>query len=386
MRIALLSHLASRSSPTGAEHSLALLARGLVDHGWEVHLATPGPWALAPQLAAAGIRVAEIPVRMCWLVQPEPQPALLQLLRLIRWAWPRRGRSRLRRWLDGVAPDVVHVNCLPHLSGAAVARAAGLPVVWHVREILPPGARRRAFARRLGRDAARVVAVSRAVAGWLEAEGLGGRTEVVLNGVEAPQRAPDRDAARRELGLDPSATVVAWLGQLLPHKGAAETVAAVERSRSAGVPLELVVAGAGSARGRARLESALDGKPWARLAAPQPDPWRVLAAADLVAVTPTAPDPLPRVVMEAMAMGRPVVAFATGGVPEMVEDGVTGVLVAAGDVAALAAEMVVLGRDADRRRTLGEAGARRARMELGLERHIERMEALLRRQAAGGAA
>ena len=381
MRVALLSHLASTQAPTGAEHSLALLACGLARRGHDVHVAAPGRWALAPELEAAGVRVTEIPVRMCWLVQPEPQPALAQALRFVRWAVPDPGVGRLRRWLEDLAPDVVHVNCLPHLGGAAAARVAGLPVVWHVREILPPGVRRRAFARRLRRDADCVVAVSRAVASWLEMEGLGDRLGVVHNGVEVPRKLPVCEEARRELGLDPDATVAAWLGQLLPHKGALEAVEAVERARRTGPPLELVLAGSGSGRARARLAAALAARPWARLVPPQAGPWKVLAAADLVAVTPTAPDPLPRVVMEAMAAGRPVVAFASGGVPEMVEDGVTGVLVPAGDVAGLGAAMAELAADSDRRRSVGEAAGRRARAEFGLDRHVERMEAILRRHS-----
>ena len=78
-----------------------------------------------------------------------------------RWAGARGGRARLRAELAAWNPDVVHVNCLPHLDGAAAARATGRPVVWHLREILPPGTRRRWFARALRRDATRLVAVWR---------------------------------------------------------------------------------------------------------------------------------------------------------------------------------------------------------------------------------
>ena len=381
MRVALLSHLASTQAPTGAEHSLALLARGLAERGHDVHVAAPARWALAPQLEAAGVAITELPVRMCWLVQPEPQPALAQAIRLLRWGLPDPGLGRLRRWLEDLMPDVVHVNCLPHLGGAAAAQVAGLPVVWHVREILPPGVRRRAFARRLRLDADCVVAVSRAVASWLEMEGLGDRLEVVHNGVEAPAEPPSREAARAELGLNPDVSLVVWLGQLLPHKGATETVAAVELARRSGVPLELLLAGPGSGRERTRLETALAGRNWARLASPQPNPWSLLAAADLVAVTPTAPDPLPRVVMEAMAAGRPVVGYAIGGIPEMVEDGLTGLLVPAGDIAGLAAALASLAADAGRRRELGERAGRLAREEFSVARHVGRMAEVLRRHA-----
>ncbi len=73
-----------------------------------------------------------------------------------------------------------------------------------------------------------------------------------------------------------------------------------------------------------------------RLVPPQPEIWPLLAAVDVAAVTTLWPDPLPRVVMEAMAVGKPVVAYDGGGVPEMVVDGETGVLCASGDVDGLA--------------------------------------------------
>ena len=160
MRVAQLSHLASATAPTGAERSLALLALALFARGHEVAVATPGPWALSDELKAAGVSVTPLPVRPCWLVQYGPQPLWRQVARGVRYAFPDSGGRRLRAWLSELAPDVVHVNCLPHLRGAAAARSLGLPVVWHIREMLPSGRRRRWFAHRLRADATRIVAVS----------------------------------------------------------------------------------------------------------------------------------------------------------------------------------------------------------------------------------
>ncbi len=148
MKIALLSHLASPTAPTGAERSLGLLALGLSARGHEVAVAAPGPWALTAELEAGGVRVTQVPVKQCWLVQYGPQPLWLQTVRGLRFAWPDPGSRGLRKWLSEFMPDVVHVNCLSHLRGAAAARSLGLPVVWHLREILPQGPRRRWFAGR----------------------------------------------------------------------------------------------------------------------------------------------------------------------------------------------------------------------------------------------
>jgi glycosyltransferase involved in cell wall biosynthesis len=387
LKLALLSHLASPAAPTGAEHSLALLARGMAAHGHEVAVSVPGDWALRDELEEAGIEVATIPVRPCWLVQYEPQPPWRQMARALRYAVPDPGAGRLRAWLAELQLEVVHVNCLPHLRGAAAARSSGLPVVWHVREMLPPGPRRRWFARRLRRDATRIVAVSEAVAGWLREEGLGDLVEVVHNGVAAPAELPDRAAGRAKLGLPPDGCVVGLFSQLVVHKGALDFVRAAQLAAEQEERLWFLIAGRGSRAFVALLEHEIaDGPAAGRILVvpPQPGIWELLAAVDAAAITTLWPDPLPRVVMEAMATGLPVVGYTGGGVPEMVVDGETGLLVEPGDVGSLAESFARLAADPDLRRQLGEAGARRAAELFSVKRHLDRMEAVLAATAERG--
>ena len=106
-----------------------------------------------------------------------------------------------------------------------------------------------------------------------------------------------------------------------------------------------------------------------------------MALADVVCLASLAPDPLPRVVLEAMAAGRPVAAFRSGGTAEMVEDGRTGFLADVGDVKALASIWVRLARDRELRLAVGRAAALRARAAFSSDRHLDRMEALLYRAA-----
>jgi starch synthase len=82
------------------------------------------------------------------------------------------------------------------------------------------------------------------------------------------------------------------------------------------------------------------------------------------------------VALEAMGRGRPVIASAVGGLPEIVDDGRTGMLVAAGDVEALAAAIAELASDPGRASAMGAAGRARALAEFSQERCTERIEAL----------
>lgn len=372
LSIAFLSHVASPRAPTGAERSLTLLASGLGERGHRVAVVVPGESVEASGLRAAGVEVRRIPSRACWLAYHDPRPWPLAAAKWLRYAWPQSAALRIRRFLERFAPDVVHVNCLPHLRGARAAAASRRPVVWHVREILPPGARRRWFAAALGRRATRIVAVSEAVARGLREEGLGERLVVVPNGVSG---APPRQAAARE------AVTVGLIGQLVPHKGALEFVEAGRRAAAHERSLDFLVAGDGPQRFRDRVAEAIGASGAAdrfRLPPPEPTGAGLLAACDVICLATRTPDPFPRAVLEAMAAGKPVVAYRSGGTPEMVRDGETGILVEPGDVEGLARAFVALGRDAARRAALGEAGSRRARAEFSLERHLDRMEALFR--------
>jgi glycosyltransferase involved in cell wall biosynthesis len=385
MRIAMLSHLASPAAPTGAERSLALLALGLSAKGHDVAVASPGQWALREELEAGGVSVTTVPVRQCWLVQYGRQPVWRQAARGLRYAWPDPGFRGLQRWLGELAPDAVHVNCLSHLRGAAAARSLDLPVVWHLREILPPGRRLRWFAGRLRSGATRIVAVSEAAAAWVREEGLGDRVEVVYNGVDRPPAQFDRSALRDRFGLPPNAVVVGLFSQLVAHKGAFDLVRAAHAAVSENPGLHFLIAGHGPESFVDELRGEIAAGPAGgqiHLVPPQPEIWELLVAVDMLALPTQWPDPLPRVVMEAMASGRPVVAADSGGVPEMLIDGETGLLCQPGDVQDLTRAILEMAGDESLRSRCGEAGRNRARELFSVAIHVERMEAILEQAAS----
>jgi glycosyltransferase involved in cell wall biosynthesis len=203
---------------------------------------------------------------------------------------------------------------------------------------------------------------------------------VVHNGVAAPVELPDRAAARAKFGLPSDGFVIGLFSQLVAHKGALDFVRAAHVVAEQEDGSWFLVAGRGSRAFVALLEHEIAHGPAAgriRVVPPQPGIWELLAAVDAAAITTLWPDPLPRVVMEAMAVGLPVVGYGGGGVPEMVADGENGLLVETGDIDALAAACARLGRDAELRRRLGAAGARRAAELFTVERHLDRMETVL---------
>jgi glycosyltransferase involved in cell wall biosynthesis len=149
--------------------------------------------------------------------------------------------------------------------------------------------------------------------------------------------------------------------------------------------MRFVVAGAGPSEfleSVRREIAAGEGAARFHLLPPRASTAELLAASDLACLCTTTPDPLPRTVLEAMAAGLPVAAFRSGGTPEMVLDGESGLLVDVGDVEGLAGAMARLAGDAALRASMGAAGGARALESFSVEHHVNRMWAVLTRAAA----
>ncbi|MEP0773164.1 MAG: glycosyltransferase family 4 protein [Acidobacteriota bacterium] len=373
-RVVLTGHLASREAPTGAERSLALLAAGLARRGHRVTVLAPGPWCLSGELEEAGVQVRVVPTRPCWLTYWGSRPLPVVLWKGVRCAAAMRAVTRLAAALAELQPDVVVVNCLPHLAAAAAARRLGRPWLWYLREILPPGWRRRYFARRLVASGAVLVGVSEAVRAWVVGEQPSALVDVVYNGVPIPAEVPEAPAVRLALGLPEGGVWVGYLGQLAPHKGVRLFLESVAQASAAVRGLRALVAGPGSSRQQRQVQR------WGRqllgerctVLPPQQEVVPLLAACDVVCVPTLTPDPAPRVVLEAMAVGRPVVASSSGGIPELIRHGLTGWLLTKGEE--LPEALVRVGGDATLRQRMGQAGRRRAAEWFSLERHVTCVE------------
>lgn len=209
-----------------------------------------------------------------------------------------------------------------------------------------------------------VVVPSQAMSRFLRAHGLpASRVHVVPNGIDLPA-AP---AARREPAVA-GPLVIGVAANLEYHKG---IDVLLEACALAGRPLRLEVLGDGTWRSRLeRLASAR--RVDARFSGHVDDVEARFGGMDVLAV-PSRAENFPVSVLEAMAAGLPVVATRVGGLPELVVDGETGMLVDPDDPAALAEALDSLAADPDRRRALGESGGRRVAALFGADRMAARM-------------
>ena len=276
--------------------------------------------------------------------------------------------------------DLVHVHwVVPNGPiGALAARRRGLPLVISLHgSDLSVAQRSRWMGRAARWSFARAAAVTAPSIDMLErAQRLGatGRLELAPYGVDPDVFRPDERAARgirEKLGLNAEHVVVLGVGRFIGVKGFEYLVDAVARARAATESVTLVLVGDGDLadelRARAARSGLGDGVIFAGMVSPS-EVAGYLAAADLVVVPSVHHDGyvdgLPNVALEAMGAGKPLVATRVGGLPQVVDDGRTGLLVAERDAEELARAILELVGDADLRRRMGDAA--RARIEEGL--------------------
>ena len=295
---------------------------------------------------------------------------------------------RLRRALGSARPDIVHVHSRRGADLYAGLASIGAP--WPAvlsrrvdhRKIAP-------WARIKYRPYAAIVAISRAVERELvEHVGLPSeRVHVIPSTV--PPYASDasstaaRTDARRALvaavGLPPDALIAAVIGQLISRKGHRVLLAALPDVLARHPRWHVVLFGRGALEAQLRRDIArvgLDGR--VHLAGFRAELAAWLPGIDLV-LHPALKEGLGLAVLEAMSAGVPVVASAAGGLLDVVEDGVSGLLVPAGDVEAWSRAAERLLTDAGERERLGVQGRRRVLDSFGVERMVDAHLELYRR-------
>lgn len=202
---------------------------------------------------------------------------------------------------------------------------------------------------------------------------------VIPSGVELDpylQSDESRNAIRKELAIPEEAPVVGFIGRFAEVKGPDQALEVMAKVQELVPAVHFLFVGDGEMRPALEAQTkklGLDGNiHWTgwRNDVPQ-----LMKAMDLFLLT-SRNEGQGRVLVEAMATGLPVVAMATGGVSEVVVNGETGILTAAGDVTASAESVVALLQDGDMRRVMGDKGRERAQRHFSVDEMIRRLEGL----------
>jgi glycosyltransferase involved in cell wall biosynthesis len=332
-------------------------------------LAPPPDGPLAAELTDAGIAVERV---------ARPRPGVD--LRLI---------VRLARWLRAHRVELVHThNRMALIYGAPAARLAGAAVVHTKHGNNPKGGTRLVAGNLAGRLVDAFVAVSEETAAFARKrkEIAERKLSVIANGIELSRFFPDpaaRARVRGELGIAADAWVVGTVGRIAGEKNQAMMVRALAPALGPGA--HLVIAGDGPLMpALAAQVGALAAAAAIHLLGVRRDVPQVLCALDAFVLSSDT-EGLPLVVLEAMATGLPVVSTRVGGVPNVIDDGVTGLLVPVGDEAALGAAVAGLAADRARCAAMGAAAREAAVTRYSAERMQRDYLALYARVLAGRA-
>jgi glycosyltransferase involved in cell wall biosynthesis len=370
----------------GAQRRLLDLAPRLHDLGFRLTLASP-PGELEQTWLELGLPTEQLVlpphegVRAEDGGRPGPGPLVREASALARSTAVIARRARRH--------DLVQSHSLyAHLETAAAGRLSRRPVVLDVHDIVNPGLGRTLLSA-AARAATATIANSAATAAMVG--GVDARGVVVVNpGVDLDvfRPAPPDPSLRASLSADPDAPLVGILGRVDPRKGVDDLVEAMAKLAAGGRRACLAVVGrefVGSADWgralRARAGELLGDR--VRFVGPSDRPDQVLRALDVL-VNASHHEPFGRTILEAQASGTPVVATDSGGVPEFVADGVTGLLVPPRDPSALSDALERLLVDDALRARLAAAGRAQAEEAFGIDRQAARVAAVYRRALGGG--
>jgi glycosyltransferase involved in cell wall biosynthesis len=356
----------------GAEIVLLDLLTHLDPARWEVYLGgTPGPLLDAAHARGLAARPLELH-RLRGGAAP------------LGWLAGARAIAGLAQFIGARA---IYANTVrAALYGARAARLARLPFIWHMHDFwlsenVPKLRALDTFGKwLLCRAARRVIVPSQAVRA---AMGAGRKVRMVHNGIDAARYAgADAAAFRAAHGLG-DAPVAGMAGRLRPWKGQARFLRAILRVAEGRPEARFLIIGGdpfGAADGYAAslppLAESLGLSGRVTFTGQLDDIRPALAALD-VFVHPGDPEPFGLVTVEAMALGKPVVAFAHGALPEIVLDGETGMLVPPRDEAALGDAVLSLLADPARRESFGAAGRSRVHEKFTMERMAREIEAVI---------
>ena len=345
----------------GAEQVVIRLASALDRARFEpVIICLNEPGAFAPQATQAGIEVVAVRKR-----GPLDLGALVRLARLLR-------ERRLQ---------IVHTHLWgANFWGRVAARLAGVPVIVATEHNVDTWKRWHHFVldRWLARRTTHLVAVSQQVKAFYEAHGVGrGRWRVVYNGIDSSLARPrGRRAAYQALGIGTTEPVVGWIGRLVPAKAPEVFLDAVARAAKTLPALKVLVVGDGPSRAAVEAHARRRGLEQSiRFTGVRQDVPELLAGMDAL-VFSSEREGLSMAMLEAMTSGVPVVATRVGGTPELIEDGVSGLLVEPGRPEELAGRLLELLQDRTRAEQIRQAARARVEREFSLRAMVEAHEAL----------
>lgn len=281
--------------------------------------------------------------------------------------------------------SLVHTNSSTVLSGAIAARLCGIPHVWHVREIiLHPKFVSRSLVNIIGMLSDRIITMTEAIRDTFpEKYKRMEKLQTIYDGIDFNNfiSSATPGAFRKEYGIEPDTPLVGMVSRMIPWKGHRDFIrAAVEVKKSLPRARFVIVGDIVRKRYRHYREElkdsvrklGLDGS--LIFTGVRQDIPNIMSDLDCLVLPSSSPEPSGRVILEAMAISKPVVATDHGGPRELVIPGVTGMLVPSRDHRAMATAIRSLLQNKQVAAKMGSEGKKKIEQFFSLNGHVRKVE------------
>ena len=364
----------------GADKVLLELIKGLNPQEFEAHIILPNDGVLVEALRQVGAQVSvlDYPILRRKYFNPK---GILEYLKSYR-----RYSQKIAQYVRENGIDLVHNNTTAVLEGIYLKRKVKLPLIWHVHEIIvKPKAISDFINFLMGRYADTIVTVSNAVANHVKQSRYvkDDQVQVIYNGVDnAVYQLIDASAVRDQFGIAQAALVIGMVGRVNAWKGQGDFLEAVIPILQANPKAVAFLAGSAFEGEEWRvdeLEKAISDSPVTgqiKRIDYYSKTTELYNMFDIFVLPSTNPDPLPTVVLEAMACGKPVVGYRHGGVCEMVKEGENGLLATPNKPAELSKAIQELADNTEKREQFGSASVQRQKEFFSLESYIRNFSVL----------
>ncbi|MGA3128966.1 MAG: glycosyltransferase [Candidatus Korobacteraceae bacterium] len=294
------------------------------------------------------------------------------------------GLLRLWQFLKTQKPDILHTHLFrANTWGRLLGAGLGIPIIISSEHSLTrdaiEGRRRTRMLSAIDTCTARccdkIIAVSEATKKYLIENSIPGeKIEVLLNAVDTRQFAPDStgEAIRDEFGLG-SGAVITIVARLHRYKNHALLIEAFSRLLAQWKDAKLLIVGGGLLESSLRAQAEAMAPGAVTFAGERNDISEIMAASDVVVLCSEC-ETFGRVLVEAMAAGKPVIGTAVDGIPEVIADGQTGILVPPGDCFALTEAMAKLLAERELAASMGRAGRARAYELFDIRKSVGRLQ------------
>lgn len=375
-KILFISH---SSDLNGAEISLFYLLQGLDRDKYEAFVLFPRDGQLREKVESLGWQT--LIVYVPWWIAPGQRS--VRYFGRVLYGLPKRLKL-IRKLIRDCRIDLIYTNTVVCFDGGLAAKLEGKPHIWHIREILRhnellkpymPSFLMRFFIHLLSdRVLVPSFAARKGVEGMRNSKNIG----IIINGVDLEKfsRVAPKEGLRKILGMNANAKLVAIIGSIVKTKGHLDFVDAASRVCRVNKNVFFVMVGDGEesfinvVKNRVKKSGLSDRIIFTGFVADMP---MVMNSVELV-VSASWVESFGRVICEAMAAGKPVVATRSGGPEEIIVDGETGLLVPVRSPTKLAEAILKLLSDEQAAREMGEKARRWASEHLKLEEYVRNVE------------